>query len=98
MEDGRWMIKKEPGANSLGVYYMYEYEPREFCSVWVAQHIHPDNVNLIAAAPDLYEAIIGLLDGLDSNSDERCGLKQEEWEKRIQKARKALSLAESGLE
>jgi hypothetical protein len=39
----------------------------------------------------LKEALRGLLDGLDSNYDERCGLTNEEWNERIKDARLALS-------
>lgn len=39
----------------------------------------------------LIEALIGLLDGLDANADERCGLFQDEWDKRITQARAILA-------
>ena len=35
----------------------------------------------------LEEALLGLLDGLDSNYDERCGLTNDQWQKRIKDAR-----------
>ena len=36
------------------------------------------------------EALVGLLDGLDANCDERYGLTQKQWDGRVKKARKAL--------
>jgi hypothetical protein len=39
----------------------------------------------------LVEALEGLIDGLDANGDERCGLSDEQWRKRIKEARAALA-------
>ena len=45
---------------------------------------------------DLADALNGLLDGLDSNSTQMCeGLSQEQWNKRIETARKVLDDLES---
>jgi hypothetical protein len=55
------------------------------------------NARLMAAAPDLYKALLGLLDGLDANDDpEVCGLSQEQWGRRVEAARTALTRAEGG--
>ena len=40
---------------------------------------------------ELEDVVIGLLDGLDSNYDERCGLTGKEWEQRIIEARRTLN-------
>jgi hypothetical protein len=41
----------------------------------------------------VYAALEGLLDGLDANGDpERCGLSQEQWDRRIAAARSALEV------
>ena len=40
---------------------------------------------------ELEEALASLLDGLDSNYDERCGLTNKEWEQRISEARTVLN-------
>jgi len=40
---------------------------------------------------ELEDIIIDLLDGLDANSDDRCGLSEEVWERRIATARDALA-------
>ena len=40
---------------------------------------------------ELEEVIDGLLDGLDANSDERGGLSQAQWDRRVKYARQALA-------
>ena len=40
---------------------------------------------------ELEDALMSLLDGLDSNYDERCGLTNKEWEQRISEARTVLN-------
>ena len=40
---------------------------------------------------ELEDGLMLLLDGLDSNYDERCGLTNKEWEQRISEARRTLS-------
>jgi len=40
---------------------------------------------------DLLEALRDLLDGLDSNYDERLGLTNDQWEQRIKYARQAIA-------
>ena len=42
-------------------------------------------------AAELEDGLMLLLDGLDSNYDERCGLTNKEWEQRISEARRTLS-------
>ena len=37
------------------------------------------------------EALSGLLDGLDANTDLRCGLSDRQWEQRIKEARRVSS-------
>jgi hypothetical protein len=49
--------------------------------------------NTRAVDPDvarLAEALEGMLDGLDANVDERCGLTNQQWDKRLSQARKVL--------
>jgi hypothetical protein len=48
------------------------------------------NARLIAAAPDLLDALNGLLDGLDEN---RCGLTEGQWSKLILAAWDAIAKA-----
>jgi arginyl-tRNA synthetase len=43
---------------------------------------------------ELEEVLAGLLDGLDANGDERCGLLQSEWDKRVMVARQTLQAQE----
>ena len=45
---------------------------------------------ILAERDDLRDALVDLLDGLDSNRDERCGLTDAEWQVRIRNARKVL--------
>jgi hypothetical protein len=41
----------------------------------------------------LGEALAGLLDGLDANTDPgRCGLSQQQWDRRVRSAREAMAL------
>ena len=40
---------------------------------------------------ELEDGLMSLLDGLDSNYDERCGLTSKEWEQRIKEARATLN-------
>ena len=56
-----------------------------------------ENARLIAAAPEmkkrveeLEDTLDRLLDGLEANYDERCGLTSDEWEQRINDAHKVL--------
>ncbi|MFA5377609.1 MAG: hypothetical protein WC455_17800 [Dehalococcoidia bacterium] len=46
---------------------------------------------LPASIERLVDALEGLLDGLDANADERCGLTQKQWDKRIHDAGDALT-------
>jgi hypothetical protein len=47
---------------------------------------------------NIIEALYGLLDGLDSNSDpERCGLSQQQWDQRETEARAAIAQLERRL-
>ena len=39
---------------------------------------------------ELLDALVSILDGLDSNYDERCGLTNKEWEQRISETRAVL--------
>ncbi len=38
----------------------------------------------------LEDVLLGLIDGLDANYDERCGLTNDQWQERIKAARLAL--------
>jgi len=49
-----------------------------------------DHVFLKIEVERLREALGGLLDGLDANSDLRCGLSDEQWKRRIKTARRVL--------
>jgi hypothetical protein len=42
----------------------------------------------------LKDALRGLLDGLDANCDERMGLTQWQWNRRVERARKAIGQKE----
>ena len=46
-----------------------------------------------AMANDMIEAINGLLDGLEANTDGRDGLTQKQWDDRIQFARETFNKA-----
>ena len=69
-----------------------------------ARAIHDDidyenEVEVEAAAlrrqlAEAQEVVDGLLDGLDANCDERCGLTNAGWEKRIARARQWLASTE----
>ena len=45
---------------------------------------------LEAEVKRLWETLEELLDGLDANGDERCGLTQKQWDERVATARVAL--------
>ncbi len=52
-----WTIRTDPTEQSCkAISAQFEYEPREFASVWVAREISKDNARLIAAAPELLAA------------------------------------------
>jgi hypothetical protein len=49
-----WTIRPDPTDPKLrGLVMQVEYEPGEFCSVWVAREIRPKHAPLLAEAPEL---------------------------------------------
>jgi hypothetical protein len=49
---------------------------------------------LAGGVENLRHHLLQLFDGLDANSDERCGLSSEEWDRRVDRAHDALDRLE----
>ena len=80
-------------------------EARADAASWRQQNeMQVDNVLRLGAERDaalsrveeLRAALDSLLDGLDSNADERCGLTQGEWDQRVRAVRALLARTDAG--
>jgi hypothetical protein len=66
------------GDGNYGEIIVYQVSNGDWCK----------SEEAVGRIQELEEALYGLLDGLDANHDERCGLTQEQWDKRIKEARR----------
>ena len=86
-EAAYWVRKLEQERDELSQKFQHYAEHQSDWSK--AAFVRIDKLKL--DREELEEAIALLLDGLDSNYDERCGLTNKEWERRILEARHILS-------
>ena len=80
-----WDYAERKINQALLFYDKYRQEKKRVAELekWIVQELD--------RRAELEEALASLIDGLDSNYDERCGLTNKEWEQRISEARTALN-------
>ena len=87
---GEWKVTKHPPLDNLVIVVGGEiaYEQDTICRLEYTENMVA-NANLIASAPDLYEALIGLLEAYDVNLPaEECDY-PDYWVKALQARAKA---------